>query len=116
MKKILSSFAFAALLLGSATPAFAAMPNYIGSDYKQPANCRLGVDHSIFELVNSNYELTGCLTPEAVERANALAQRTQIGIKFGIGQSVTLKTGKLEFCPDWYPQFSGCVIASELVR
>lgn len=115
MKNLFFALAAVALAL-SPTAAFAAMPNYIGTDYKQAANCQVGVDHGIFELVNNNYELTGCITPDAWSRAEALAHRIQnAGIKFASGTSLTLKTGAAELCPIWFG-FGGCVIAPELVR
>lgn len=115
MKNLIASVSLAAALLAPSF-AFAAMPNFIGTGYKVAANCTAGVDRPIFELVGSNFEQTGCNTPEGIAAADALAKAAQEGIRFAVGSSVTLKTGKAEVCPFWYPQFAGCVISSALVQ
>lgn len=105
--------------LGFATPAFAAMPNFIGTGYKQAENCTLSTDRHVWELVGSNFIKVGCITQEAHEAAEAAARAAQdktTGLRFGVGQSVTLRTGAVETCPFWFPQYAGCTIARSLVR
>lgn len=108
MKKIITtSIAALALFATTALPAFAAMPNYIGTDYKQGPQCTIN-DHKVYEDVNGKTVVTGCLTPEAWANAMAYAARLQAtGIRIAAGVSVVLPDGRHDKCASFLTY--GCV-------
>lgn len=102
-------------LLFWANKADAAMPNYVGTDYKQVAQCVSG-DLYVYEMVGSDIAPTGCISADAWLRETLAArERQNDGIRFPAGTSVTLKSGKTEYCP-WYYVLTGCVISQSLVK
>jgi len=112
--KTFLSFALAFVLVGASVPAYAAMPNYTGTDYKQAEECTIN-DRLIYEMVDGQTVVTGCLTPEAWSRAMAEAARRQSsGFFFEAGQTVMLKNGSVDTCPLWFGM--GCAILPELLR
>lgn len=114
---------FAILILGLvvsaalavANVAQAAMPNFVGDDYKQPDQCIPHVDHPVYEIVDGKATVTGCITGAAWDRSIAEARELQeTGFHFAAGEFVTLLSGAVEQCPAWYNV--GCVISHALIR
>ena len=114
MKNFIATALASVLLFGAATPAFASM-TFIGDGYKVPPACTSN-DHGVYEMVGGNTVVTGCWTQAAFDASEARARAAQVGIKFGVGTSLALKAGGAANCPDWFPQFAGCVIDKGLVR
>lgn len=105
MKNLFSALAIVAILAPGA--AFAAMPNYVGNDYKQGSDCVVG-DHGVFEIVSGSTIEVGCLTPSAWNRSVAVAADMQAhGLHIGAGQTVLLPDGRLDTC--FADLFRGCV-------
>ncbi len=102
-----------ALLLATPFASFAAMPNYVGADYKQAADCVIPVDRGIYEIVGGLIELTGCISSTAWAREAAdSASRQSAGYKFSAGESVVLRNGSVDTCSFAW----GCVIDRILIR
>lgn len=62
--------------------------------------------------------IVGCISDADWQRAAAEAYtRSQPAsiYAFGVGQSVTLKNGRIETCPFWFPM-AGCVISRDLLQ
>lgn len=116
MNKIFSFvFAVAFVTVGFASTASAAMPNYIGDDYKQAADCIPFVDHMVYEIVNGAATVTGCITPEAWDRSIAEAKDLQAtGAFYAAGEYITYLDGTVEQVPHWLN--TGVRIWQHLVR
>lgn len=107
MNKIFS-LALVAVFTLSAVPALAAMPNYVGTDYKQGPNCTQN-DSGIFEDVSGITTKTGCITSDAWARAKALSASLQsTGVRVASGARVLLvASGLIDTCPAYIR--AGCV-------
>lgn len=102
------------LLMISPATTFAAsiMPNYVGTDFKQPANCIVPPDHGIYGYEGSNYILVGCITDNAWQASIQRAQtRTYLFGAYNQPKSVTV-LGQNETCP-W---MNGCAVDPTLIH
>lgn len=98
--------------------AFAAMPHFAGTGYKQGADCVVPPDHGIWEIVGgTDLVLTGCTPDVDYQRAKNSAMSLQkTGIKFGLDAALTLKDGSTVVCPFFFIKSAGCVIDASLVK
>ena len=114
----MKNFIFALVVVvavGATSVANAAMPNFVGVGYKQPAQCVQFVDHDIYETVDGFPTLTGCIEGAAYQQSQIDARALQdTGFHFDAGEYVTLLSGATAQCPTWYNM--GCVIDHLLIR
>lgn len=101
------SFATVAIALGFVLPAFAGASTSVA--------CDKASNHPVYSYDGST--VVGCISGSDWSRAEAEAAaraNPKNVFAFATGASVTLKSGRVETCPWWFPA-AGCVIPRELI-